>query len=158
MDFEVEYTPEQNAFRQEVSRWLEGNVPDDLEHPFDPADLSREQYEKRRDLGRALGKMGWLYPSAPSEYGGGGLTLDKVIILEEEMQRIGLELPPYYDSGGRMGAPSMGRRASSRYRTARSIGSPNAYAARVNSSLDRAISSLTSVRISSSATAWMRTG
>ena len=107
MDFEVEYTPEQEAFREEVRRWFQENTPDGLEFPFNPADLSQEQYLKRRDLGRRLGEMGWLYPSAPMEYGGGGLALDKVIILEEEIQRIGLELPPYYDSGGRMGAPSI---------------------------------------------------
>ena len=55
MDFEPRYTPEQEQFRREVRQWLEENVPQDIVHPADPADLTWEQYQMRRDLGRKLG-------------------------------------------------------------------------------------------------------
>ena len=107
MDFEPQYTAEQQEFRKEVRSWLEGNLPTDLEDPADPIDLSYEQYQKRRDLGRKLGEMGWLWPMAPVEYGGGGLSLDHALIIEEELDRHGLTLPPYYDSGGKIGGPTI---------------------------------------------------
>jgi alkylation response protein AidB-like acyl-CoA dehydrogenase len=44
---------------------------------------------------------------APREYGGGGLDVDHAIILEEEADRLDLSLPPFYDTGGTLGAPSI---------------------------------------------------
>ena len=107
MDFEVTYTPEQEAFRAEVRTWLADNIPQGLEQPVDPGDLSYEQYQKLRELGRRLGAKGWLYPTYPEEYGGGNLSVDFVMILEEELDRYSLHLPPYYDSGGRLGSASI---------------------------------------------------
>ena len=107
MDFESQYTPEQEEFRRELRAWLEENLPSDLVDPADPADLSYEEYQKRRKLGRKLGDNGWLWPTAPTEYGGGGLTVDHAIIIEEELDRHGLVLPPYYDSGGRIGGATI---------------------------------------------------
>ena len=43
----------------------------------------------------------------PRPYGGGGLDVDHTIILEEEVDRFGLSLPPYYDSGGRLGSATI---------------------------------------------------
>ena len=107
MDFAIEDSPGQSAFRKEVHAFLEKNVSPDIEHMADPCDLSFEQYQLRRDLGRALGAQGWLYPSMPKEYGGGDLSAEQVGILHDELTRIGLALPPYYDAGGRMGAPTI---------------------------------------------------
>ncbi len=107
MDFESRYTHEQEEFRREVSAWLRENVPDGMEHPADPADLTWDQYQLRRDLGRKLGDMGWLWPTAPAEYGGGGLDVDSAVVIEEEIDAFGLTLPPYYDSGGRLGGNSI---------------------------------------------------
>ena len=100
-------SPEQVAFRKEVRAFLEKTVSPKIEHMADPCDMSFEQYQLRRDLGRALGERGWLYPSMPKEYGGGDLSAEKVAILHDELTRIGLALPPYYDAGGRMGAPTI---------------------------------------------------
>ena len=61
----------------------------------------------RRDLGRKLGEKGWLWPTAPVEYGGGGLSLDYSVVIEEEIDSFGLTLPPYYDSGGKLGGASI---------------------------------------------------
>ena len=107
MDFETEYPPEQEEFRDEVRTWMQENVPTDLVDPADPADLSYEQYLKRRELGRNLGARGWMWPTAPIKYGGGGITMDHAIIIEEELDSYGLTLPPYYDTGGRLGGSTI---------------------------------------------------
>ena len=107
MNFGIEDSPEQNAFRDEVRAFLATAVPDNLEHYIDPVDMPYEQYQLRRAIGRKLGAKGWLYPSMPVEYGGGDLSAEKVVILHDELSRIGLALPPYYDSGGKMAAPTI---------------------------------------------------
>lgn len=107
MNFEVEYTPEQERFRNEVRSFLDANVPGGLLTSAAVEAATAEQYHAQRQLGRRLGEKGWLYPLAPREYGGGGLTIDHAIILEEEMERLGLSNPPYYDSGGRLGGASI---------------------------------------------------
>jgi len=107
MDFEVTYTEEQESFRTEVRAWMEANVPRDLaKRPRTPEE-NLQNYLLRRELGRKLGEKGWNYPLAPRQYGGGGLNVDHTIILEEEADRLDLSLPPYYDSGGRLGGASI---------------------------------------------------
>lgn len=103
MDFELEWTPEQQAFRDEVRAWLAQNVPPIPDHP-DPAKLTREEYALQREFGRKLGAKGWLYPAMPAEYGGGGLSMELAMVLEEELDRYDMPLPPYYDTGGKLGA------------------------------------------------------
>ncbi len=107
MDFEPRYTHEQEEFRHEVNAWLKEHVPVGVEHPADSADLTWDQYQLRRDLGRKLGAKGWLWPTAPVEYSGGGLDVDSAVVIEEEIDSFGLTLPPYYDSGGRLGGNSI---------------------------------------------------
>ena len=70
MNFAIEDTSEQSAFRGEVRSFLEQAVPADLELSVDPCDMTFEQYQLRREVGRRLGAKGWLYPSMPKEYGG----------------------------------------------------------------------------------------
>lgn len=107
MDFEVSYTPEQEQFRIEVRRWFAKHVPPGLGQTPASPEASYENYLQRRTLGRELGARGWLYPMAPKAYGGGGLDVDHAIILEEEANRLHLSLPPYYDSGGRLGSAAI---------------------------------------------------
>src|SRR5437764_14578106 len=107
MDFEVTYTEEQERFRAEVRAWFEEHVPRELaQRPRDDEENYR-QYLLRRAFGRKLGEKGWLYPLAPTQYGGVGLSVDLTIILGEEADRFDLSLPPYYDSGGRLGSASI---------------------------------------------------
>ena len=107
MDFEVTYTEDQQRFREEVRSWFEVNVPPGIARtPSSPA-ASQANYQLRRELGRKLGDKGWLFPMAPKEYGGGGLDLDHTIILEEEADRFDLSLPPFYDTGATLGAPTI---------------------------------------------------
>jgi alkylation response protein AidB-like acyl-CoA dehydrogenase len=107
MDFEVTYTEEQQGFRREVRAWLEANVPADITRPLASGEDSSPRYLRLRAFGRQLGAKGWLYSRAPLQYGGGGLDVDHAIILEEEVDRFDLSLPPYYDSGGRLGSATV---------------------------------------------------
>lgn len=103
MDFELKDTPEMAVFRGEVREFLKEIIPGDLAISPDPDKHTEEQYHKRREIGRRLGARGWLYPTWPTEYGGGGLTMDHAIVIEEEIDEYQLTLPPYYDSGGHLG-------------------------------------------------------
>jgi alkylation response protein AidB-like acyl-CoA dehydrogenase len=106
LDFDMTYTAEQEAFRSEVRTWLDEQLPPELRDGgkgLDPA----EEYRLKRVLGRRLGARGWLYPYAPTEFGGGGLDVQTVIVLQEEMGRHGLGVPPYYDSGGWIGSATI---------------------------------------------------
>ena len=106
MDFELAWTPEQQAFREEARAWIETHAPRLPDHA-DPANLTREEYELQRAFGRKLGAKGWLYPTMPAEYGGGGLSMEMAMALEEELDRFNMPLPPYYDTGGKLGAAAI---------------------------------------------------
>ncbi|MBU4316771.1 MAG: acyl-CoA dehydrogenase family protein [Proteobacteria bacterium] len=60
----------------------------------------------RRELGRKLGKKGWLYPQYPVAYGGGGLASEYSTVINRELAEIELSNPPIYDSG-RLAAPTI---------------------------------------------------
>ena len=87
MDFKYHHTPEQEAFRQEVRTWLEENVPDKMRAPVDRLDLTEEHYKFWREMHQTLAGRGWLYPTYPKEYGGGGLSGEHETILNEEFER-----------------------------------------------------------------------
>ena len=89
MDFVLPYTEEQERFRQEVRTWLEENIPQEMRQPIDSGDYTEEQYLFWREKQKSLATKGWLYPTMPKEYGGGGLTGDHETILQEEFLRIG---------------------------------------------------------------------
>ena len=99
MDFEITFTPDIEAFRSEVSRWLDEDPPE-----FSPSVAYSEdedddgvEWNKRLSFRRKLGGQGWLYPTAPNEYGGGGLTSDHAIIISQELERRGI--PSMQDLG-----------------------------------------------------------
>ena len=87
MDFALPYTEEQEQFRQEVRAWLEENVPDEMRQPVDSRDSTDEQYWWWREKNKEIAAKGWLYPTYPKEYGGGGLTGDHETIIDEEFLR-----------------------------------------------------------------------
>jgi alkylation response protein AidB-like acyl-CoA dehydrogenase len=96
MDFGVSYTPEQQAFRAAARAWLEEYAPRDLNIPPDGGPLAPQIQERVKDFRRKLGEKGWLAPSWPREYGGGGLSSDFDLVLAEEMRR--LQLPSMGDN------------------------------------------------------------
>jgi len=88
MDFLPKYSEEQQAFRAEVRDWLEANavMPKELgKLPLDEMAITREQWDWSRQFTHKFGHQGWLYPTLPKQYGGGGLTHDHAVIIQEEL-------------------------------------------------------------------------
>ena len=93
MDFEItyEYTPEQQEFRKGVAAWLEGNAPKrqslDDDEPDDPqtAEEAATRLAENQALFRKLGEKGWFAPTVPKELGGGGLTPQHAVVINEEL-------------------------------------------------------------------------
>ena len=84
MDFEYPYSEEQERFRKEVRTWLEENIPQEMRSPTDPADFTEEMYLFWKEKHKELGAKGWLFPTYPKEYGGGGLAGEHETIIQEE--------------------------------------------------------------------------
>src|SRR6185369_10714601 len=74
---DLSYTPEEEAFRARVRKWLEDNIPKDT-----PRTL-----ESMRAWQRKLHEGGLLGAAWPKEYGGAGLSEMEQAILTEEMAR-----------------------------------------------------------------------
>jgi alkylation response protein AidB-like acyl-CoA dehydrogenase len=108
MDFSPsEYTEEQKEFAKEVNKWLDENVPEGMEFPRDPLNVSQEQFQKRRELARRAARKGWLYPNMSPEYGGGGLDRDKTTVIRIETMKRGISLQPFHSAGASMGIPAI---------------------------------------------------
>ena len=89
MDFG--YTPQNEAFRQEVRQFIVDNVTPALR-----AELAQGRLEGRgpltKGLFRKLGSKGWIGMSWPKEYGGQERDLVEQYIFEEEFVRAGIPL------------------------------------------------------------------
>ena len=90
MDFETHYTAdeerERETLRAEFRDWLVEHA-EGVAAPPDAADLTREQFQRNRELLRALGERGWYAPTWPKEYGGGALSPVVASVIREEMDR-----------------------------------------------------------------------
>ena len=82
---DLEFTPEQDAFREEARSWLETHVPETSLASMD----SPEGFEQHREWERTLHAGGWSCVSWPVEYGGRGADLVEWLIFEEEYYRAG---------------------------------------------------------------------
>jgi alkylation response protein AidB-like acyl-CoA dehydrogenase len=83
----VDFTlsPDQEAFRQRVRRWLEANIPDDWTK-FGLSEVPRpEAYAFLRKWQATLYDAGFIGITWPKEYGGQGLTFVEEMILHQEM-------------------------------------------------------------------------
>ncbi|MBI2887998.1 MAG: acyl-CoA dehydrogenase family protein [Chloroflexi bacterium] len=89
MDFELTYSQEQEEFRKEVRAWLDANIPREFEDqvPVDQGDGTEAQFLWAREFERKLGAKGWFAPTAPKQYGGGGLSMGHAIVLAEELSK-----------------------------------------------------------------------
>ncbi len=107
MDFS--YTPEQEAFRMEIRRWLADNLPPDLRID-DPVDDwvpgNREIFEKRRAWQAKMYAAGWVEIGWPKEFGGRGAGLIEQVIFNEEYGRSRAPILPGY-SGISMCGPTI---------------------------------------------------
>jgi alkylation response protein AidB-like acyl-CoA dehydrogenase len=85
---DLEFTPEEEAFRQEVRSWLEENLPKD----YDPDEyFSTPDVDKKVEIALAWQKKlyegGWTGLNWPKEYGGRGATVIEQHIFNEELGR-----------------------------------------------------------------------
>jgi alkylation response protein AidB-like acyl-CoA dehydrogenase len=85
----VNYTPAQNAFRQDVRHWMEAHVPSE---PLASFDASREGFEAHRAWEKTLFDGQWGMVTWPKDFGGRGLDLVSWLIFEEEYWRAGAPL------------------------------------------------------------------
>ena len=90
MDFEIHYTDEQQQFREALRAWLEDNAPKDLEIPHGSSTLNKETQQALKDFRCKLGAKGWLAPSWPLEWGGGGMHPALEAVFLEEIRRLNL--------------------------------------------------------------------
>jgi alkylation response protein AidB-like acyl-CoA dehydrogenase len=80
---DLNYSPEEAAFREEVRSWLNANLPQDLKDKVANYDhLSKDDLLRWH---RILAKKGWVAPAWPKEWGGTGWTLVQRYIFEEEL-------------------------------------------------------------------------
>ena len=82
---DLNYTPEQDAFRKEARAWLEANVPSEPLPSLDTA----EGFQAHREWEHVLNAGGWAMVPWPVEYGGRGADLLEWLIFEEEYYRAG---------------------------------------------------------------------
>lgn len=82
---DLTFSPEEDAFRDEVRAWLAAHVPD----PPLPSGDTREGFAAHLAWERTLFDAGWAVVSWPREYGGREATLWEWLIFEEEYYRAG---------------------------------------------------------------------
>lgn len=84
MDFR--FSEEEEAFRDEVKRWLTENIsPRWTEIDAGLWEETEESWALLRAFQRKLGQKGWLAPAYPKEYGGSEMSHLKRLILSEEL-------------------------------------------------------------------------
>ena len=84
---DLNFTPEELAFREEVRAWVAANLPKDISHKVHNAlRLSREDQQAWQKI---LGKKGWLGYNWPKQFGGPGWNAVQKHLFEEECARAG---------------------------------------------------------------------
>jgi hypothetical protein len=86
----LDFSPEEVAFRKEVRDFIEQNYPKDLIGMGTREDLNREQFLAWHKI---LGKKGWSAPAWPQKYGGTGWTATQRYIWGEENARVDALMP-----------------------------------------------------------------
>src|SRR5574341_1059566 len=88
---DLNYSPEEASFRDEVRAWLAANLPSELK---DQAHLSKDDLLRWH---RILAQKGWVAPAWPKEWGGTGWNVVQRYIFEEELGYAGA--PPIIPFG-----------------------------------------------------------
>ena len=79
---DLAFTPEEQAFREEVRTWVQANLPKEISHKVHNAlRLTRDDMQ---GWAKILGKKGWLAFGWPKEFGGPGWTAVQKHLFEEE--------------------------------------------------------------------------
>lgn len=97
---DINFSPEDEAFRLEVRQWMEEHVPLEVRDAASSRTTVARKF--REPFYKAMLAKGWMCPKWPKEYGGPGFTLSRQVIFVEEMGRIGA---PNMDLGVIMAAP-----------------------------------------------------
>ncbi len=94
---DLNLTPEQQRFRDELRAWLQSNTP----APWSGSTAEEEKgpyFEYLRNWQRKASEGGWAAISWPKEYGGRDAKLIEMAILQEEWARA--EAPPLINALG----------------------------------------------------------
>ena len=79
---DLNFTPEEQAFREEIRGWVAQNLPKDISHKVHNAlRLTKEDMQR---WAKILGKKGWHGWGWPKEFGGPGWTAIQKRLFEEE--------------------------------------------------------------------------
>ena len=79
---DLAFTPEEQAFREEIRSWVKANLPADIAKKVHNAlRLSRDDMQR---WAKILGKKGWLGHGWPKEFGGPGWNAVQKHLFEEE--------------------------------------------------------------------------
>ncbi len=84
---DLNFTPEELAFREQIRDWVGENLPKDISHKVHNAlRLSRDDQQAWQKI---LGKKGWLGYNWPTQFGGPGWNSVQKHLFEEECARAG---------------------------------------------------------------------
>jgi alkylation response protein AidB-like acyl-CoA dehydrogenase len=98
---DLNYSPEETAFRDEVRGWIRENLPTELrDKVLNYRELTKDDLLRWHKI---LAKKGWVAPFWPKEWGGTDWTVVQRYIFEEECGAAGT--PPIVSFGVRMCAP-----------------------------------------------------
>jgi alkylation response protein AidB-like acyl-CoA dehydrogenase len=88
---ELAYTEKEQAFRAEVRRFVDENLPADIRRKvLEHKKMGREDFLRWH---RILHKRGWVAPHWPVEQGGTGWSVVERHIFEDELAEAALALP-----------------------------------------------------------------
>ena len=111
---DLNFTPEELAFRDEVRSWVKTSLPQDIKHKvLEHKRLSKDDIVRWQKI---LNGRGWFAPAWPVEYGGAGFNAIQRHILDEELSAEGA--PQIIPFGVSMVAPvimAFGNDAQKRY-------------------------------------------
>ncbi|MBA4175461.1 MAG: pimeloyl-CoA dehydrogenase large subunit [Leptothrix sp. (in: Bacteria)] len=80
---DLNFTPEELAFRQQIRAWVAENLPADIAHKVGHAlRLTRDDHQR---WAKILGKQGWLGWGWPAQFGGPGWNAIQKHLFEEEL-------------------------------------------------------------------------
>src|SRR2546423_15645955 len=82
---DLRFTPEENAFREEVRAFFKQNLPDGIRKKA--AEGIRYVKDDIVTWQRILNKKGWAVPHWPKEYGGTGWSPGQLYNLQAEMRQ-----------------------------------------------------------------------
>jgi alkylation response protein AidB-like acyl-CoA dehydrogenase len=89
---EFNYSPEQEAYRMEVRRWLEANQPPPLNRQQKETVDDDAMWDRLKAWHKKLYHAGWAGLTWPKEYGGRGATFIEQVIFQQELGRLGLPM------------------------------------------------------------------